>query len=78
MYVDVRLVLLVLSAEYDTLDYVILLRRFNSYNNCGAALAWFASYLYDRTSVVRVKGDIGDHYHEDYCSAGVGLWIHTI
>ena len=77
MYVDVLLVLRDLSAAFDTPDSVILLRRFNSYNICGAAPAWFASHLYDRTSVVRVKKDIGDQCHEDSCSAGVGR-IHTM
>ena len=53
----VMLLLLDLSAAFDTLDYEILLKRLNSkFSICGTALDWFRSYLTNRTQVVLVDG----------------------
>ena len=49
------LVLLDLSAAFDTVDHSILLSRMNSYFGIGCvALDWFQSYLSGRTYCVRI------------------------
>ena len=50
------LVLLDLSAAFDTIDHNILLQRMNTkYGVRGVALDWFRFYLSDRTQVVKLK-----------------------
>lgn len=50
------LTLLDLSAAFDTIDHQILLNRlYSSFGISGRALAWFSSYLKDRTQAVRVN-----------------------
>ena len=49
------LVLLDLSAAFDTIDHGILLRRLEErFGITGAALSWISSYLSDRKEVVRI------------------------
>ncbi|KAK7096607.1 hypothetical protein V1264_005883 [Littorina saxatilis] len=51
------LTLLDLSAAFDTIDHVTLLSRLQTlYGISGPALAWFESYLTDRTQAVLVDG----------------------
>ena len=51
------LIMLDLSAAFDTLDHTILLNRLSSrYNIRGCSLQWFTSYLRDRTQAVSIKG----------------------
>ena len=53
----VILLLLDMSAAFDTVDHSILLKRLQSrYGISGSALAWFYSYLKDRTQFVRIRG----------------------
>ena len=53
----VILLLLDMSAAFDTVDQSILLKRLQSrYGISGSALAWFNSYLKDRTQFVRIGG----------------------
>ena len=51
------LVLLDLSAAFDTIDHNILIKRLEcSFGVKGTALKWFASYLKNRTQSVKVSG----------------------
>ena len=51
------LVLLDLSAAFDTIDHTILLERLEAVAGIrGAALAWLRSYLHDRTQSVIING----------------------
>ncbi len=51
------LVLLDLSAAFDTMEHRVLLDRLNQdYGISGSALAWFAPYLSDRTQSVQIGG----------------------
>ena len=53
----VMLLLLDLSAAFDTVDREVLLKRLNSkFSICGTALDWFRSYLTNRTQVVLIDG----------------------
>ena len=57
------LVLLNLSAAFDTVDHAILLRRLEtSFGITDAALAWFSSYLSGRSQRVSVNGETSDCY----------------
>ena len=53
----VMLLLLDLSAAFDTVDYDILLTRLHSkYSICGIALEWFRSYLTNRSQFALIEG----------------------
>ena len=51
------LLLLVLSAAFDTVDHEILLTRLRSkYSISGIALEWFRSYLTNRSQFALIEG----------------------
>ena len=56
----VLLVLLDLTAAFDTIDHTILLRRLRCYGLCGDVHAGLISYLHNRTNVVRVKSSVSE------------------
>lgn len=61
------LVLLDLSAAFDTIDHNILLNRLHDYVGIsGTALAWFKSYLTDRHQFVAVNNDVSDRSRVQY------------
>ena len=63
------LVLLDLSAAFDTIDHSILLYRLENYVGIkGTALRWFRSYLTDRTQVVVCKDS-----KSKYCNLSFGV-----
>ena len=61
------LVLLDLSAAFDTLDHsgvISLLEKW--YGISGNALRWFTSYLMDRQQMVKVKECVGEPFQTKY------------
>ena len=61
------LVLLHLSAAFDTVDHSILLNRLSSKLDLnGTALAWFRSYLSGRSQRVSVRGAVSDKFDLHY------------
>ena len=60
---SVILLLLDLSAAFDTVDHCILLSRVSSrFGIGGTALEWFRSYLSDRTQFVNVNGSTSERH----------------
>ena len=55
------LILLDMTAAFDTIDHGILLDRlYKRYGICGTALSWFTSYLDGRTQRVVIKDSVSD------------------
>ena len=60
------LVLLDLSAAFDTVDHSVLLSRLHSkFGISGAALEWFRSYLNGRSQRVIVQGNLSQSLNLD-------------
>ena len=63
----VVLVLLDLSAAFDTVDHEILLKRLETHLGItGVALEWFRSYLSDRNQTVTIQGATSSKRHLRY------------
>ena len=63
----VILVLLDLSAAFDTIDHGILLSRLqNRFGVCGQSLQWFRSYLADRVQVIHIKNTSSTQAHLEF------------
>lgn len=63
----VVLVMLDLSAAFDTIDHSILLQRFkHTFGINGNALNWFKSYLTDRYQTVCIEGQLSTPVHLAY------------
>ena len=61
------LVLLDLSAAFDTIDHTILIQRLKDrYNIHGRALEWFKSYLSQRSQAITVNDTISDKTYMKY------------
>ena len=59
---SVILLLLDLSAAFDTVDHTILLNRLATrFGITGSALSWFTSYLCNRYQFVGIRGDRSSH-----------------
>ena len=58
------LVLLDLSATFDTVNHEILLRRLETtFGITGTALQWFSSYLFNRSQRVVFRYGVSDSFH---------------
>ena len=61
------LVMLDLSAAFDTIDHDLLLRRLSSkFGITDTALNWFRSYLTGRSQRILVNGVRSDNFHLPY------------
>ena len=69
---SVVLVLLDLSAAFDTVDHSLLLSRLSTrFGICDLALDWFCLYLSDRTQYVRIQ-DVTSDVHSLPCGVPQG------
>ena len=62
----VFLILLDLSAAFDTIDHDILFKRLESIDVKGSALKWFQSYLSCRSQAVNINGTVSSHVKLHY------------
>ena len=67
----VILVLLDLTAAFDTVDHSMLLRQLYSIGIRGSALAWLTSYLSDRTLAIKI-GDVVSRHKRLECGVPQG------
>ena len=56
----IRLVLLDLTAAFDTINHTILQRRLHGYGICGEERAWLTPYLHGCTSVVYANKEVSE------------------
>ena len=68
------LVLLNLSAAFDTLDHATLLNRLeNRFKITGGALKWIQSYLLDRSQAVVLKNEVGEIVRSNNIEVSTGV-----
>ncbi len=71
---SVALMMLDLTAAFDTLDHAILIKRLRDYVGIkGVALKWFSSYLQDRKCLVKIGNLVICVYHLGG-SSGINSW----
>ena len=76
---NVILLLLDLSAAFDTVDHTILIERLaNRFGLCDLALAWFKSYLSDRTHFVSIHGAVCNMFAVVRSTTGLCAWTDFI
>ena len=75
----VSLVLLDLSAAFDTIDHNILLRQIEStFGIAGSCLEWFRDYLSKRCQIVHIDNKVSEpKKFQLWCSPGVSAWPHS-
>ena len=64
------LVLLDLSAAFDTIDHSLLISRLANIGIAGNALKWFTSYISDCTSSILINGHISSPRNISYGVSG--------
>ena len=76
------LVLLDLSAAFDTVDHNVLLSRlYSKFGVSGTALEWFSSYLSGRFQRVMVQGNLSQNLNVDFVvpqGSCLGPWLFRI
>ena len=51
---NIQLIILDLSAEFDTIDHSIFIKRLEDFGIVGIPLAWIKSYLSERTFSIKI------------------------
>ena len=70
------LVLLDLSAAFDTVDHKILIHRLQSLlGSGGSALQWFRSYLRGRSQQVTINGALSKKFGLEQCGVPQGSYL---
>ena len=72
----VQMLMLDLSAAFDTLDHTIMKNRLINIGVCNSALDWFISYLKDRTFSVKTNNYISSS--NNWCTPRFCSWANSI
>ena len=71
------LILLDLSAAFDTIDHIYCCNDCMSWER-DAALDWFKSYLSQRRQSVVINGIQSSHRNQSFSASGISTWPNTI